>query len=428
MAVFHLKVSYGSCAGGQSAASKDEYIEREGRYDGDRSELEHSESGHMPGWAEEAPHAYWEAADAHERANGRLYSEVQFALPVELDERQRRELAQEFAQSLTGEERLPYTLAIHRGVSDKPGKADNPHCHLMFSERGNDGIERSAEQWFRRYNAKAPERGGARKSRAGKAGDWLAKTREAWEREANRALERAGVAERIDHRSLAERREEAREAGDLERAAELSREPNVHLGPERYRTLRGGESERVQRAREVEERTAEDLSEREADRQQVERLEQEIAEVEAMLKEVYDRVRTAIDERVKQARRAIRRGSEAAGRAGRALGRAGARIGRAIRAGPGARGRADHGLGRKHAEVRRACDDIDRRLRRSFGTSEQHDQSFQRCCEGFRRAHSVIRPEAERKRNAGGHPDRVAGLIESRIQSRVRSRQIDLSR
>ena len=102
----------------------------------------------------------------------------------------------------------------------------------MYSERGQDGIERSAEQWFRRYNGKAPETGGARKSRAAKAGDWLDKTREAWEQTANQALERAGREERIDGRSLAERRDEAYRSGDLERAstAELSREPNVHLG------------------------------------------------------------------------------------------------------------------------------------------------------------------------------------------------------
>ena len=39
----------------------------------------------MPAWAQDDPHAYWQAGDAHERANGRLYSEVQFALPHELD-------------------------------------------------------------------------------------------------------------------------------------------------------------------------------------------------------------------------------------------------------------------------------------------------------------------------------------------------------
>ena len=93
MAVYHLKVSVGSRAGGQSAVAKADYIEREGRYEQDREELEHSESDHMPEWAKDAPHSYWEAADEHERANGRLYREVQFALPKELNEGQRRELA-----------------------------------------------------------------------------------------------------------------------------------------------------------------------------------------------------------------------------------------------------------------------------------------------------------------------------------------------
>ena len=43
MAVFHLKVSVGSRAGGQSAVAKADYIEREGRYEQDREELEHRE-------------------------------------------------------------------------------------------------------------------------------------------------------------------------------------------------------------------------------------------------------------------------------------------------------------------------------------------------------------------------------------------------
>ena len=31
----------------------------------------------------------------------------------------------------------------------------------MISERANDGIERSREQWFKRYNSKDPEKGRA---------------------------------------------------------------------------------------------------------------------------------------------------------------------------------------------------------------------------------------------------------------------------
>ena len=86
----------------------------------------------------------------------RLFREVEFALPRELNEGDQVELAREFASKLANAdgERLPYTLAVHRG------KGENPHVHLMISERVNDGIERSAEQWFRRYNGKEPEKGG----------------------------------------------------------------------------------------------------------------------------------------------------------------------------------------------------------------------------------------------------------------------------
>ena len=115
-------------------------------------------------------------------------------------------------------------MAIHRG------RGENPHCHLVISERSNDGLERTAETWFKRYNGKAPEQGGARKVSTSSK-EWLTSTREAWAEHANRALARAGSRERIDHRSLSDRAEEAREAGDLEQAAELGREPGKHLGP-----------------------------------------------------------------------------------------------------------------------------------------------------------------------------------------------------
>ena len=40
---------------------------------------------------------------------------------------------------------------------------DQPHVHLMFNERLQDGIERDPEQYFKRYNSKNPERGGLKK-------------------------------------------------------------------------------------------------------------------------------------------------------------------------------------------------------------------------------------------------------------------------
>ena len=426
VAVYHLKVGFGSRAGGQSARAKNEYIEREGRYADDREEREHVEHGHMPAWAQDDPHAYWQAADAHERANGRLYSEVQFALPRELDASERRALAGAFAGRICGGERLPYTLALHKGEAETPDKPDNPHAHLMFSERGNDGIARSEEQWFKRHNPTAPERGGARKSRAAKAGDWLDTTRQAWEQTANRALEQAGRAERIDGRSLPDRRDAAHREGDLERAAELSREPNVHRGPGQHLKDRGRASATVAQAEAVEQRTATARAERDADRRQVERLEREIAAVGARLQETYDRVRRAVDARIQQAGRAVR--AERAVRAGRELGKAGAAVGRAIRAGAESAHRVGEYARGATTTTGRTCHDLDRRLRLAFGERQQNDRRLQRCYEGIERTFSLIHPEAEQKRKDGDRPDRVEGLIESRIQNRIRSRSYDFDR
>ena len=115
-------------------------------------------------------------------------------------------------------ERLPYTLAVHRG------KGENPHAHLMISERSNDGIERSREQWFKRYNSKDPEKGGARKSMATRPKDWAD--------HANQALARVGSRERITGASLEQQYRDALETGDDRAAARLEyREPGVHMGP-----------------------------------------------------------------------------------------------------------------------------------------------------------------------------------------------------
>ena len=111
MAIYHLTAKTGSRNGGQSAKAKADYIQREGRYSRDRDEVLHTQSGHLPEWAER-PADYWDAADLYERANGRLFKEVEFALPVELTLDQQRELVDEFARHLTEGERLPYTLAI----------------------------------------------------------------------------------------------------------------------------------------------------------------------------------------------------------------------------------------------------------------------------------------------------------------------------
>lgn len=200
MAIYHLHASTGSRKGGQSAAAKSDYIRREGKYTRDPNEVLATGDGNMPNFAADHPADYWKAADDFERANGRLFKEVEFALPRELTLEQQQNLVNQFAAELTDGECLPFSYAIHRGNDT------NPHCHLMISERRNDGIDRDASQWFKRLNRKEPERGGAEKTESLKPEAWLADTRERWSQRANEALEQHGHKARIDHRSHAARK------------------------------------------------------------------------------------------------------------------------------------------------------------------------------------------------------------------------------
>lgn len=134
-------------------------------------------------------------SDARERANGTLYHEVEFALPLELSRKQQIEAAREQVRQICGDQH-PYSWGLH----DKDG---NPHVHLEFSGRMLDGIERDADQFFKRYNAKNPERGGCRKESSGDARgpEWVKQVRQDWQDIANRHLAAAGHDARIDHRS-----------------------------------------------------------------------------------------------------------------------------------------------------------------------------------------------------------------------------------
>ena len=297
MAIFHLTVKTGSRLGGKSARAKADYIEREGKYERQDDELAHRESDNMPEWAKENPRSYWEAADAHERANGRLFREVEFALPRELKEGEQIELAREFARRLTcadNGERLPYTLAVHRG------KGENPHAHLMISERVNDGIERDAEQWFRRYNGKATEKGGARKSMATRPKDWLEQTRKDWADHANQALEQVGSKERIHEGTLDQQYRDALESGDELAAKRLKDQvPGVHIGPHNVaRAERGVVLERTATAQAVEGGNQELKS----DREEVEKMEGMLWRARAMVVQVAKQLAVKVRERFERSR------------------------------------------------------------------------------------------------------------------------------
>ena len=224
MANFHMHVKTGSRTGGQSAASKSDYILRAGQYRGDAAEVVATESGHMPGWVEE-PRDLWAAADRHERANGRLFVEIRFALPREFGQAERIEALRAHAAEVAGAEQLPYTWALHAGL-DAEGHDHNPHGHLMVCERGHDGHDRTAETWFRRYKAQDPAAGGARKTRALQSKTWVGEIREWSAGYQNARLAEGGHAARVDHRSLIEQGVVARHA-------------QIHLGAYSHRLLTG---------------------------------------------------------------------------------------------------------------------------------------------------------------------------------------------
>ena len=218
MAIYHLNLSHGSRSGGQSAGAKLDYISREGKYAQQEDVCRLVESANLPSWANSA-REFWRAADQNERANARLFSQLEFALPAELTPEGQLQLVREFAADRLPKH--PYTFAIHEG------KGTNPHVHLNYSERIEDSVKRTAETFFKRANKKTPERSGAAKNRELKSKEWLCETREKWADDANKALRNEASIWRkiqktipqIDHRTL--------------EAQGIDREPRVHRGPER---------------------------------------------------------------------------------------------------------------------------------------------------------------------------------------------------
>ena len=205
MAVFHLDVRPQRA----NVVKHGNYIRRESEYS--RLIVKNAEkvdSGHenMPEWSESNPARFWEAAERYERANANKYREIEIALPKELTKKQQINLVRDYAKRQLGD-RHAYEWAIHDN-----GK--NPHCHLMFSERTIDGIERGPEQYFKRADSKNPQRGGCRKStewtgdkgrgRSGQRKERLQNARKDWAYCVNTYLKHYGHEARIDHRSYAE--------------------------------------------------------------------------------------------------------------------------------------------------------------------------------------------------------------------------------
>ncbi|WP_017171943.1 MobA/MobL family protein, partial [Xanthomonas phaseoli] len=190
-----------------------------------------------PDWAL-VPAELWPAAEAAERRkDATVAREFEFALPHELDDLQRSELAVEVTRALVGRYGFAAQASIH-----SPGSKDglNWHVHVLATTRrmGPEGL-----------TDKTKELDGGPSGRV--EVQWV---RELIASTINAHLEKAALEIRVDHRRLEVQAEDALARGDLVAAAVLSREPTKHVGKNGTALARRGQpSERSDANRRIEE-------------------------------------------------------------------------------------------------------------------------------------------------------------------------------
>jgi MobA/MobL family len=140
MATFYLRTRSGlACK--KAGTNHSAYIAGVGRYS-NKHEVIAVIDKNLPQWATDG-RDFFQKADVNERANGRSYRSLVFAIPLEATDKTK--WAEDLTAKLLGD-RHAYRMAIHE---DK----NNPHCHLMFTERGRKD-DLSPDKYFGRSNAK----------------------------------------------------------------------------------------------------------------------------------------------------------------------------------------------------------------------------------------------------------------------------------
>jgi hypothetical protein len=201
------------------------YILRRGAYS-ERDDFVGWGYDNLPGWARDDPEEFFLASDKYERANSPACISVVIGLPNCLTREQNGQLVWQIMDAIAAGR--PYLFAFHENISSVSG-VPYPHIHGMLSGRVDDGIERSPEQTFRRFNAAHPELGGNRKVGTGlrpsEIRNSTVEMRRIIAETINTTLQYHGYFDRqVDHRTL-------REQG-------LHREPVPYLGPGQLRKLR----------------------------------------------------------------------------------------------------------------------------------------------------------------------------------------------
>lgn len=230
MATYHFTLKSGKT---MRAAAHCDYIYRQGKY----KDISHGDeekdlvvTGHyLPNWADKKPRKFFAMADKCERKNGVSYKEFEFALPNELTIKQNLEIVEQFLDKYM--KNKCYCYAIHDKKNSSIENKRNIHCHIMFSERVIDKTRRSPEQFFKRYNSKNPEKGGAKKDRTftdyKTRSENLKEARKFFEEITNLTLKKYGFKERVSCETLKE--QQKKEKNNIIKYFELDRKPEAHI-------------------------------------------------------------------------------------------------------------------------------------------------------------------------------------------------------
>lgn len=211
MASFHLAVKTVGRSAGRSATAAAAYRagveiadERTGIvHDYTRKQgIEHREivaPADAPEWVRDRS-ALWNAAErAETRKNSTVAREYEIALPAELSADERRTLTLDLAREISARHGVAVDVAIH--APGRQGDQRNHHAHLLTTTRriGAEGLGEKSRELDQKTS--------------GEVERWRGR----WAEMQNAALERAQVAERVDHRS--------------HQRQGIEQEATVHMGP-----------------------------------------------------------------------------------------------------------------------------------------------------------------------------------------------------
>ena len=221
MAIYHLSTKIISRSKGKSSIASSAYRSGEKLYN-KRDGLIHDYTKrkdviykeifkpiNAPNWVLDREQLWNEVEQIEKSKNSQLAREIDIALPIELNEKERIELLREYVIDNFSNKGMVADVVIH----DK--KDGNPHSHIMltmrpFEENGEWGAKAKKEYILDKNGNKTYSKNGNAKSRKIETTNWNKKEtlehwREQWAIYVNKALEKANRKERIDHRSYEDR-------------------------------------------------------------------------------------------------------------------------------------------------------------------------------------------------------------------------------